>query len=243
MRDFEILEKTRLSSAERMAVERFCWEVREGLGDKLSSITLYGSAAREDYQPGRSDINLLVLTSSLDFLALQALLDPVSKGLRVGIHPMLMTVGDLHSSTDIFPVKFLSMKESHCTLWGEDPLAGLVIEREHLRLRCEQELMNLLLRLRRHYVYHGGWNLEEKISGSVTGFLENLRIALSLGRETILSRDQVFAAAEPHGISSATLARVAGVKSVSPPREELETIYGEYLVAVERAARIVDEGV
>jgi len=32
------------------------------------------------------------------------------------------------------------------------------------------------------------------------------------------------------------------VKSQSPPREELETIYGEYLVAVERAAKIVDSG-
>ena len=208
MNEFENLEKTKLSASERNAVERFCWETREGLGEKLLSITLYGSAARNDYHPGRSDINILVLTSILNFSAMQTLLDPVSRGLRVGIHPLLMTDGDLRSSTDIFPVKFLSMKESHYTLWGEDPLSGLVIEREHLRLRCEQEIMNLLLRLRRHYIYHGGWNLEEKISGSVTGFLENLRVALSLGQETILTRDQTLEAAEKYGISSSTLARV-----------------------------------
>jgi len=240
MGDFEILEKSKLSEAERMAVERFCWEVRENLEQNLMSITLYGSSARDDYMPGRSDINLLVLTSSLGFSTMQSLLDPIARGLRVGIHPLLMTEADLLSSTDIFPVKFLSMKESHYTLWGEDPLEELSIAREHIRLRCEQELMNLLLRLRRHYVYHGGWNLADKIVGSLTGFMENLRYAMSLDLDQVMDRSQVLASAEKYGIPVAALSRAMALKFEPTPRDEIEKIYEEYLVAVERAARMVD---
>lgn len=240
MSDFSKLDETRLSAAEKMAVERFCWEAREGLGKNLLSITLYGSAAREDYAPGRSDINILLLATSMEFAVLQALLDPVSRGLRVGIHPMLMTEADLRSSTDIFPVKFLSMKESHLTVWGDDPLVDLPIAREHIRLRCEQEMMNLALRLRRHYVYHGGWGLSEKVAGSVTGFLENLRFVLSLDKEKTLSREEALLVADKIGVPAAPLRKALSLKGAPAGREEIESIYEEYLKAVEKAVKMVD---
>ena len=240
MSDFEDLEKTKLSTEERMAVERFCWEAREGLGGKLLSITLYGSAARDDYHPGRSDINILLIASVLDLQALQGLLDPVSRGLRAGIHPLLMTHEDLLSSTDIFPVKFLSMKERYLPLWGKDPLAGITVAREHIRLRCEQEMMNLLLRLRRHYVYHGGWGLAGKIASGVTGFLENLRYALSLDRPVPLTREEAIVAAEKYGVPPEALRGALALKNDPDNAKEVERIYEEYVKAVERAARMID---
>jgi predicted nucleotidyltransferase len=240
MSGFENLEKTKLSADDRMAVERFCWEAREALGEKLLSITLYGSAARGDYAPGGSDINILVLTASLDLTALQGLLDPVSRGLRAGIHPLLMTETDLKSSADIYPVKYLSMKESYLPLWGEDPLAGLTVAREHIRLRCEQEMMNQLLRLRRHYVYHGGWGLADKIASGVTGFLENLRYALSLDRETPMTREEAIAAAEKYGVPPEALRGAWALKTDPEGAREIERVYEEYLKAVERAVRMID---
>ncbi|MDH5638932.1 MAG: hypothetical protein OEZ04_10595 [Nitrospinota bacterium] len=240
MGDLFNLKETKLSDAERKALELFCWEVKEAIGENLLSVTLYGSAAGEEFSPGRSDINILLLTGTMEFQTLEKLLDPVSVGLRVSIHPMLLTEANLKSSTDIFPVKFYFMKKRYRVLYGKDLLHDLEILPEHLRLKSEQEIMNLLLRLRRHFVYHGGWRLAQKITSTITPFVENLRVAMSLGQEGIMGKDEAIEAAQAHGISASAIRAAIGLKESGSSREEVEKIYADYMEAVESAAKMVD---
>ena len=48
------------------------------------------------------------------------------------------------------------MQQSHHVLFGEDPLAGIAIGHEHLRLQLERELKEKLLALREGYLLTGG---------------------------------------------------------------------------------------
>ena len=146
------LSNTPLGDEEQAALRAFCEALQDALDDNLRSVTLYGSAARDDFLPRKSDINLLVVLERIDVAILKGILDPVAIGRRWGIAPFLITEKNLRASTDVFPVKFLSMQESYRVLLGIDILGGLTIRREHLRLRCEQEFKNILLRLRRHYL-------------------------------------------------------------------------------------------
>ncbi|MCP4664105.1 MAG: hypothetical protein GY856_52645 [bacterium] len=138
-------------------------------GDNVQSITLYGSAMRKDYRPGRSNVNLLVVLGKIDVAILRSVLDHVVKGRRYGIAPFFITETNLRSSTDVFPVKFLAIQESYCVLWGRDILRELEISRAHLRLRCEQEVKNLLLRLRRHFLMSGGGRPQRAAPTTLTG--------------------------------------------------------------------------
>lgn len=61
LKDPSILDHT-MTAEERAAAHLFVSEVRAHLGDRLDSVTLYGSKARGDARE-ESDIDLLVLTA------------------------------------------------------------------------------------------------------------------------------------------------------------------------------------
>ncbi|UCH97560.1 MAG: hypothetical protein JSV88_12110 [Candidatus Aminicenantes bacterium] len=240
---FDLLA-TKLGEGEKTALASFCDELDAGLKENLRSITLYGSATREDYLPGHSDINVLVVVEQIDIMSLNRVLDPTARYRRYGIVPFFLSEYDLCSSADIFPVKFLEMQESYIVLWGSDVLRELEISREHLRFRCEQEVKNLLLRLRRHYIMNGGHKLIEIMARIISGFLKTLRLAVSLHQENLPQRrDVIEAAAKAFAIDADTLRRVKDLRyeDVSISRDEAEQLFGRFMALVEKVAKITDK--
>ncbi len=238
------LSETAIEPADADALLALCGDLRQILGENLISLALYGSAVRKDYRPGKSNINLLAVVNHIDLPVLRTVLDAVFRGRRFGIVPFFLTYEDLQSSADVFPVKFISMKENYRVLYGSDVLTGLEIAREHLRLRCEQEMKNILLRLRRHYLMSGGRRLTEVLSGMTVGFLESLRMLHSLIHGTLPSREEVIeSAAKTFGIDPEVLINVSTLREldVALPREEEEELYALFMDTVEKAGRIADK--
>ena len=237
------LSGTQLGDEERTATRVFCEDLHNVPEFNIKSITLYGSATRRDYRPGRSDINLLVLVDHIDVAMLKSVLDPVAQGRHYGIAPFFLTEENLHLAVDVFPVKYLSMKESYHVLWGHDYLKDLQIKREHLRLRCMQEIRNLLLRLRRHYIMGGGRgrSLTEMMARMIGDFLETLRATLSLNQEGLLSREKVVnAAAKTFEFDAEILQNVSALRdrNVSLSRKEAEQLYDKFMAVVDKVAQI-----
>lgn len=238
------LSETKLGDDEKAAIAAFCEALYDTPNVSIRSVSLYGSAARKDYRPGKSDINLLVVVEGIDVAILKSVLDPVARGRRYGITPFFITEVNLRSSADVFPIKFLAMRESYRVLLGRDVLADLDISREHLRLRCEQEVKNLLLRLRRHYIMRGGQGLTEMMSQMIVGFLETLRVVLSLTQEGLPSREEVVdVAAKTFEIDAEILRSVRGLRDrdVSLSREEAEQLYDKFMAIVDRVAQITGQ--
>ena len=240
------LSETEIGAEDKAAVEAFCEEIRKAPNVSIRSIILYGSAARKDYRPGKSDINLLVVVERIDVSILKSVLDPVTRGRRYGIAPFFITETNLRSSIDVFPVKFLAMKESYKLLWGHDLLKNLEINREHIRLRCEQEIKNLLLRMRRQFLIGGGRgrSLTEMMSRVIVAFLETLRVVLSLTQENTPSRGEVVnAAAKTFDLDAETLRNVRALRDrdVSLSRSEAEQLFDKFMAIVDKVAQITDK--
>jgi predicted nucleotidyltransferase len=235
------LATTLLPPDAQREVRTFCGAVETDLGDGLVGIALFGSGARDDFRPNRSDVNLLVVVRELAPEVMRSLLEPVGRARRVGIAPVLLTETELAASTDIFPVKFLAMKQSHRRLVGRDVLGALPIGREHVRLRCEQELMELLLTLRDHY-FDDAKSLGGVMAGTVGRLLDVLRMALTLTGEGLLSRREVpEAAARRMGLDAAALQSAVALRDAPElPREKALSLFERYLDLVSRAARFVD---
>jgi hypothetical protein len=137
----------------RDSVKNFSEKLMAELRDNLQSITVVGSSLTKDFRPGQSDINTVLVLGeqTLDSLRrIAGLARPMSK--RKISPPLLMTASYIERSLDVFGIEFLEFQLAHETIMGDDPFAGLNINKKDVRLQCERELKAMLIRLRQGFI-------------------------------------------------------------------------------------------
>lgn len=134
--------------------KHICDSLKDDFGDNLSSVNLYGSAARGEYVAGSSDINLLLVFRQLDKNTLKKL-SAKQKKYSDKVSLINLTQNYIETSTDSFPVELLDMKLHHSTLTGFDILEEIIIKHEHLRIQLEREFKAKLTLLRQGLIIHG----------------------------------------------------------------------------------------
>jgi predicted nucleotidyltransferase len=138
-----------LPAGVRHRVEELVGAVVKALPDKLVSVIVYGSAVRGGFTP-ESDVDLLIVVDDDDFGSLRLLHDPLATGRAAArIDCRILKAREIARAADVFPVFYDDVRACHAVLFGSDPFAGLVIHDEHRRLRVEQELRDVRIRLRR----------------------------------------------------------------------------------------------
>ena len=119
----------------------------------IHSIDLVGSVLTEDYFEKVSDINSIIVLQKMDLAFLDILAPLGRKYGKQGIAvPFIMDPGYIQSSLKVFPIEFLNFKLVHHTIYGDDLLAGLEINRGELRRQCEREIKGKLIWLQKSYV-------------------------------------------------------------------------------------------
>lgn len=138
-----------LPAAVRNRVEEWVRSVTAILADDLAAIVVYGSAVRGGLTP-QSDVDLLLVVRSDRPALLRALHDPLSLGRAAArIDCRILLHSEIAKAADVFPVFYDDIVGCHAVLAGSDPFKDLVIDDEHRRLRVEQELRDVRMRLRR----------------------------------------------------------------------------------------------
>lgn len=154
---------------------------RRAVGDRLLSAALYGSAARGEFDPAHSDVNVVFVFSTLGVAELEALRGAHGTWARHRVtHPLLLAKKSLDDSQDTFPLEYLLLREWHETLHGPDLYGPLRVERAALRSEVERELRAQELGLAASYVALAGtpggarhWAAQasRSIGASATGLL------------------------------------------------------------------------
>lgn len=142
-------------------------------GDRLEAIVLFGSAARDDYVPGHSDINFLLVLDSKGILDLEDSFEAVKRWAKEGVAvPLFLTKEYIKGALDSFPIEFLEMQSACTVLYGDDPIAGLKISRAAVRLQAERNGRGYLLSLRQGYLESGGdaAALRSLVTESLSGY-------------------------------------------------------------------------
>src|SRR5450432_1777416 len=158
--------------------------LKEAAGKNLESVILYGSAARGDFHPGTSDLNVLCTLVSINVNELHRLAPAVTWWTRELKEPapLFFLTEELASSTDVFAIESLDAKRSHRVLFGKDVVADLEIPMNLHRVEVERDLRELLLKLRQHLL-HAGRN-EMELSGVLK---KTVSMAKTLLRHTLLT--------------------------------------------------------
>jgi hypothetical protein len=175
------LEGLSISDAAKKAIQRFGEQMHALLGDNLVSVELFGGVVRGE---GRG-LSVLVVLNQVAGGVLDGMIEPIAAlDKATGAAPLIITEAELKTSTDVFPNKFLDIQRYHRTLAGRDVMATLEISTEHLRLRCEQEVRNLALRLRRAYVEHA--RNEKDLLGTLLLSAEAFKAIVETVHEVVL---------------------------------------------------------
>ena len=172
-----------LSQPAAVKIIPFFEEVLKDHSENIHSIHVVGSAVTPDFNTKKSDINSVVVLQEMD-LKFVVFLAPLGKkyGARGLSAPLIMTPAYIQSSHDVFPVEFLDFKLLHRTVYGEDILSGIAIDKPHLRLQCEREIKSRLIGLRQGYLTTFGKKayLAPVLSKFITGSMPLFRAVIYL---------------------------------------------------------------
>ena len=144
------MQELNLPSGLKDKVSDFLKGLKSIFAQDLTSVILYGSAASGEFVDKRSNLNLLVVLKNSGLENLKKASGAVNKS-RL-INPLFLTERYIASSTDIFPIEFLDMKENYRVLYGKDVLKDIVVETVNLRFQCEQELKAKLIGIKQFYL-------------------------------------------------------------------------------------------
>ncbi len=209
--------------------------------ENLLSIILFGSGAGEDFVPGMSDLNLLIILTDRGIEELDRALETVGKwGKRSVAVPLFMTPSCLAESQEAYPIEFINMKRGYRVVAGEDLLAPLDFDPAHVRLQLERELQVKLLHLRSGYLHTGGKTrkIRELIGTSLVAFVSLFSALLYLKNLGIPKgkRDIIKAAGKAFGIDADVFLKCEEIRRKTDrfSSAEVPAIFRGYLKEVHR---------
>ena len=132
--------------------------LKQSLKQNLHCVVIYGSAVRGGFDPGSSDINLLIVLEASTPEAHTVIGENMRRS-DVEIDPFVLTRPGIERSFKSFAIKFNSIKRHYVLLHGEDVLAGFTADRETARFLCEQAVRNLRLRNVQAYIH---WSNDQR---------------------------------------------------------------------------------
>ncbi|MBN1662012.1 MAG: nucleotidyltransferase domain-containing protein [Deltaproteobacteria bacterium] len=216
-------------------------------GEDLVSVILYGSGARGDYVPGKSDINLLIILSRPFVDVLDRTVDAVGKWKKRNVAvPLFMTKPFVLSSVDAYPVEFLNMKLNHIVVYGESVLDDLEFNPTHLRLQLEREFKGKVLHLQTGFLETQGKpkKIRELIKISFNAMIALFNAILYL-KNIDIPRDKrriIKALADAYPINPSVFLKCAEVKEGTDhySSAEIDAVFRNYLQEISELSGFID---
>jgi predicted nucleotidyltransferase len=228
-------------------LESYLNEIKNSFGANLKAAILYGSKASGEDSKDNSDHNLLVILEKIDYAQMAGLAPATKRWIKEGNPPPhIFTCEEFLGSTDVFPIEFLDMKETHKLFYGEDFLSELNINRTHLRHECEYNLRSNLLKLRQSYIALNGKPREIRalLIDSISAFLVLFKHAAGLLGEQIPAKkiDSLPILSQKIGLKTNSFMNIYNMKhgDKAPLKLEPEKLIEEYMTEIEKVIKVVD---
>lgn len=229
-------------------LKRLSDELNECYAENLVGLFLYGSAASGDTHGKFSDLNVLCVLRMISSEVLKKSGKTVTWFVRKGNSPPLfLTLEELKTAHDVFPIEFLDMQQNHRLLVGQDVLVDLDIDRENYRLELEHELRTKYIGLRQNFltIHQDPKALEALILHSLASFTTLMRHLLILtGGPTLFPKhDIIKALCERTGLDEKFLLGLLQLRKESSglPVAQVEATFQRYLEEIDKLIKLVDE--
>jgi predicted nucleotidyltransferase len=171
----------------RKLAEEFVAGLTRDLGDRMRSAALFGSAARDEWIDGVSDVNVLVLVDRIDAQFLSKASTTARGSVKRGVMPLLMELEEWRRAGDVFSIELADMRDAHVPLFGDDPVEHYIADAGNMRLQAERELRAKLLHLHAGMLLAGDDHkrLGQLFVRALPSFTTYMRSALRLANEPV----------------------------------------------------------
>lgn len=221
--------------------------LKEAYGGDLQSAILFGSGAMADHHTKYSNLNVLCVLRRLG-------LDDLRKGQKAvewwikqkQPAPLLVTLEEVDCRSDVYPIEFLDIQQSHRVLHGDDPFASIQVDRTNHRRQVEHELSSGLLRLRQRYLvlHPNNKDVVRLMLDSISSFATFARHALIIaGVAAPAKKREVFAAAAAKfSLDAAPFETVLKLReeAVKVNGEQVHALFASYLEQITKLEEAVD---
>lgn len=130
--------------------------LQDVFSNKLLSVFIFGSKANSSEHPLNSNVDLFVVVDELTSEDITKLFPNVQRWIANGNPaPLIMSKDEFFGMTDIYAIEFSDIKWNYQLVYGNDFVETLNVNYFDLRLQCERELKNLIMKLRAFYLEHG----------------------------------------------------------------------------------------
>jgi len=221
-------------------------QLRDSAGDSLISVLLHGAEARGDHFGAARDLYLLVVLRDLAPATLRRLREPVGRWLKKG-HPMprFFSPETIATSADAFPIELLDIAKHKRILYGSDPFGQIEVDPQHLRLQCERELREKLMRVQEAYVESRGRSsdLERLLVDSYLAFVDIFRGCLRLLEIAVpVKADDIVATlCQRARLDPAPFRTVDELARGGSTDDDLEQLFAGYYEQLMKAVDLVDQ--
>jgi len=228
-------------------INSFTSNLEKDLGDSLVSVVLYGGLVKNQMIRETDRVKIMVVVKSVKISSLNKVGDALSSTKRAKqIQLLTLTPADLSSSTDVFPIKFLDMQQDYEILHGEDLVKDLEVGRDHLRIRCEQEVKNLMLKLRSMYLRSRKDSkvLQKVLLKAYYSFLQSGDALAELKTGKVYRKEnEILDGIESIGLDSALMKKIQALRTSesAPDQETLHDLYEQFMEMIVQAAEIADQ--
>jgi predicted nucleotidyltransferase len=158
----------------RARLDELVTSLKTELKDNLVSLIVFGSAVRGGWIERKSDVDLVLVMrdpSREALLSIANMLSVARSALR--FEAVILAADEIPRAADVFPLFYDDIRSCHEVLAGKDPFAELEISDQHRRIRIEQELREMQIRLRRAVVDSLG--VPAQLAGQVERKVKQLR--------------------------------------------------------------------
>ena len=137
-------------------LNRFIISLQEIFANRLDAVFIFGSRANAADAPMNNNVDLFVVVDNLRPDDLTKLMPYTKRWIAKGNPcPVVMGKDEFFAMSDIYAIEYSDIKWNYQLLYGDDLVSMLNINYFDLRLQCERELKNLILKLRGFYLEHG----------------------------------------------------------------------------------------
>lgn len=168
-------------------IDKFVENLKSTFNERLSSVFLYGSCAVGECRES-SDLNLMVIVENLKAVDLKLANKFIGDFNKIkNSLPIFMDKEEWFNSCDVYAIEYADIKQRNKILYGENLIDNLQVDKKYLRLQCEQDVKNLLIRLRQGYLLkiNDNKSIKNIIKFSSKTFIVMFRTILRLLNENV----------------------------------------------------------
>ena len=241
------MQELKIGDVHRVKLQDFVSSLRDIFKEGLISVILYGSAASGEFTLRNSNLNLLIVLSDAGLPNLKKCTALVNRLKYRKFEALFLSREYIQTSTDVFPIEFLDMKENYSVLFGEDVLKGVQVDTRNLRFQCEQELKGKLINLRQAYLRQSRNRaaLKYLLFKYCTSVLHILRNVLRVkGKNpSYLKQDVLKEVGDEFKIDMAVLTKILAAKNkeIALSAADIDSLFIRFTEEVEKASGIVDK--